>query len=86
MGTIQITLSWTKYGKKRRRYEPYRNPEEPGFVHERAVKKGHLGSATLGSAVRKNHHSGYVRDREDAGLPKVVFLFRYGPRGMLTGS
>ncbi|KAF8713309.1 hypothetical protein RHS03_00917, partial [Rhizoctonia solani] len=53
MGTIQVTLSWSKYGRPQLRYEPYRNPEEPRFIHERAVKKGHLGSATLGAPIRK---------------------------------
>ncbi|QRW20196.1 hypothetical protein RhiXN_09171 [Rhizoctonia solani] len=86
MGTIQVTLSWSKYGRPQRRYEPYRNPEEPRFVHERAVKKGHLGSATLGAPIRKSHCSGRVCEREDAGFPKVVFLFRYGPRDWLEAK
>ncbi|CAE6396722.1 unnamed protein product [Rhizoctonia solani] len=86
MGTIQVTLSWSKYGRPQRRYEPYRNPEEPRFIHERAVKKGHLGSATLGAPIRKSHCSGRVCEREDAGFPKVVFLFRYGPRDWLEAK
>ncbi|CAE6448489.1 unnamed protein product [Rhizoctonia solani] len=85
MGTIQVTLSWVKYGKSRRRNEPYRNPGEPGFVHERAVKKGHLSAATLGTPVRKNS-GGRVRDMKDAGFSKVVFLFRYGPRDWLEAK
>ncbi|KAG8714272.1 hypothetical protein FRC11_009091 [Ceratobasidium sp. 423] len=86
MGTIQVTLAWVKYGKTRRRYEPYRAHEEPGFVHERAVKKGHLGAATLGAPVPKGRSSGRIREREDAGFPKVVFLFRYGPRDWLEAK
>ncbi|CAE7115489.1 unnamed protein product [Rhizoctonia solani] len=87
MGTIQVTLSWVKYGKVQRRYNPYRNPEEPGFVHERAVKKGHLGAATLGAPVRTIPISGqHSRDKKDAGFPKVTFLFRYGPRDWLEAK
>ncbi|CAE6381412.1 unnamed protein product, partial [Rhizoctonia solani] len=85
MGTIQVTLSWVKYGKTRPRYEPYHTLEEPGFVHERAVKKGHPGAATLGAPVHKVS-SGRVRDRQDAGFPKVLFLFRYGPRDWLEAK
>ncbi|CAE6511518.1 unnamed protein product [Rhizoctonia solani] len=86
MATIQITLSWVKYGKKQRRHGPYPILEGPRFVHECAVKKGHLGTVTLGAPVPKSHSRGRIREKEDIGFPKVVFLFRYGPRDWLEAK
>ncbi|CAE6464327.1 unnamed protein product [Rhizoctonia solani] len=88
MATIQVTLAWVKYRRSRPRRRSYRTLEEPGFVHERAVKKGHLDVATLGAPVHKRCSTSkrYVRDRVDAGFPNVVFLFRYGPRGWLEAK
>ncbi|KAH7337001.1 hypothetical protein B0J17DRAFT_665790 [Rhizoctonia solani] len=86
LATVQVTLFWVKYGKKQRRHKPYPTPEEPRFVHERAVKKGHLGVVTLGAPVRTSHSGGCIREKEDAGFPKVIFLFRYGPRDWLEAK
>jgi hypothetical protein len=60
----------------------HRTPKEAGPIHERAAKKGHGAAAGLGDPFPAPRKSGMIRATTDAGLPRAVFVFRYGPEGM----
>lgn len=86
LGTIRVSLVWTSCltlprGKKR----TYVTPQEPGFIHERAAKKGHASAVGLGEVVSRQRKLKRTRNIKlvDAGLAPMVFIFRYAPRGKL---
>ncbi|KAG9105261.1 hypothetical protein FRC07_009444 [Ceratobasidium sp. 392] len=87
LGTIKVTLDWVRTIKSLHVHK-YSKPQEPGLLHERAAKKGHCTTAALGDLIPGVHPGKSVRSfkKVDAGLPPVVFMFRYGPRDWLMAK
>ncbi|KAG9105272.1 hypothetical protein FRC07_009432 [Ceratobasidium sp. 392] len=86
LGVIRVTLDWVRTTKITRVHR-YMKPEEPGLLHERAAKKGHCTTAALGDVVPSPRpKSNKSFQKVDAGLPPVVFVFRYGPRDWLMAK
>ncbi|QRV92509.1 hypothetical protein RhiJN_20527 [Ceratobasidium sp. AG-Ba] len=84
LGTIRVELNWVRYTGIDRPFR-YHKPEEPGLLHERA-KKGHSTTAALGAPVVTQRKSGRKTLKVDAGLPRAVFIFRYGPKDWLKAK
>ncbi|KAG8745872.1 hypothetical protein FRC10_006899 [Ceratobasidium sp. 414] len=85
LGTIRVTLAWVRITKKVRP-KRFFDPGEPGLLHERAAKKGHCTTAALGDPILTHPRGGTNRVKVDAGLPQIVFLFKYGPREWLKAK
>jgi hypothetical protein len=80
LNTIRVLLQWGHVGAaKRRTY--FLVPKENGPIHEKAAKKGHAGSAGLGSTVAIDLQPIQCDFTPEPTLEPLVFIFRYASLG-----
>ncbi|KAG8709684.1 hypothetical protein FRC09_000523 [Ceratobasidium sp. 395] len=86
LNTIRVTFEWGEAGI----VQPQTNfwvPKENGPIHEKVAKKGHSGSAGLGSASSLQYSPTVVSFFEPArDIQPVVFVFRYAPEDWLQAQ
>ncbi|KAG9093738.1 hypothetical protein FS749_013832 [Ceratobasidium sp. UAMH 11750] len=82
LNVIRLTFRWGFAGQTKIRTS-FPLPKENGPIHEKAAKKGHTGSAGLGSITSIKHQPRSCAFEPDPELDPVVFIFRYAPEDWL---
>ncbi|KAG8748181.1 hypothetical protein FRC12_013906 [Ceratobasidium sp. 428] len=82
LNAIRLTFLFGRAGSTTTRTE-FRPPKENGPIHEKAAKKGHAGSAGLGSTKSISYTPTACTFRPEASIEPIVFIFRYAPEDWL---
>ncbi|KAG8721677.1 hypothetical protein FRC08_011086 [Ceratobasidium sp. 394] len=82
LNVIRLTFRWGFAGQTKIRTS-FPLPKENGPIHEKAAKKGHTGSAGLGSTTSIKGQPRSCPFEPDPELDPVVFIFRYAPEDWL---
>ncbi|KAG8709685.1 hypothetical protein FRC09_000524 [Ceratobasidium sp. 395] len=85
LNTIRVTFKWVKTGVSRPKTS-FWVPKENGPIHEKVAKKGHSGSAGLGSTSSLQRPPTVTRFEPIYGIQPLVFVFRYAPEGWLQAQ
>ncbi|KAG8696503.1 hypothetical protein FRC09_008474 [Ceratobasidium sp. 395] len=82
LNTIRLEFLWGRAGETTTRTN-FTCPKEGGPIHEKAAKKGHTGSAGLGSITAIDYKPKAIHFTPSTIFKPVVFVFRYAPEGWL---
>ncbi|KAG8696533.1 hypothetical protein FRC09_008407 [Ceratobasidium sp. 395] len=82
LNTIRLIFRWGRAGKRVTKTNFVRFREN-GPIHEKAAKKGHAGSAGLGSSTSIDYKPQTTTFEPTTGLESVTFTFRYAPEDWL---
>ncbi|KAG8771468.1 hypothetical protein FRC12_003593 [Ceratobasidium sp. 428] len=85
LNTIRVTFEWGKAGIVKPQTD-FWVPKENGPIHEKVAKKGHSGSAGLGSTSSLQSPPTVVNFEPARDIPTVVFVFRYAPEDWLQAQ